>query len=226
MNSESIQAEDLLHIEPSRLTPSILADLAINAAVSNRSEFLRFLRARVQQEADAEDLLQDFYLKVLSKAGQIRDADAIGPWMKSVLRRTVIDYYRARAAETHAMKRMESANSELIADSTGDNSKDAARLEAALHRISPRYAQVLIRVDLRGEPRTFVSSDLAISNNNMGVLLHRARKNLRQTLADPGQSAPARRRRSRTRSPLISARVAPMAADRNPGSRWAGECRP
>lgn len=207
-----------------QLTPHILADLAINAAVSHRSEFLRFLRGRVRQQADAEDLLQEFYLKVLCKAFQIRDADAIGPWMKSVLRRLVIDYYRARAAESRVAQCLEHSNNNLIGDSTAEIATDSVRVETALHCIRPRYAELVERVDFRGESRASVARSLAISGNNLGVLLHRARKALRDALAGPSKCAPVRRQGSDARSSLTSARPASIAVDGDCAGRWAGGC--
>jgi RNA polymerase sigma-70 factor (ECF subfamily) len=41
------------------------------------------------------------------------------------------------------------------------------------------YSQLIWQVDLLGQPRSKVAKSLGISTNNLGVRLHRARRELR-----------------------------------------------
>ena len=60
----------------------------------------RFFRFRVDNRADAEDLLQDVCVTVLQKADTLRSEDAFRAWLFTVARHKCIDYYRARARHT------------------------------------------------------------------------------------------------------------------------------
>ena len=53
-----------------------------------------FLRGRVRSPADAEDLLQDVFLKVHQRIGDLRDAAKLEGWLYQIARNAVIDHYR------------------------------------------------------------------------------------------------------------------------------------
>ena len=55
--------------QPSR---SRLGDAALADLVANRRRFLDFVAARVRDRADAEELLQDAFLRVRGNGGMVR----------------------------------------------------------------------------------------------------------------------------------------------------------
>ncbi len=78
-------------------TSSLSADDAVIAALKEgHREFLRFVARRAANMADAEDILQDFYLKVVRSARTVRDQGSLRIWLAQVLRRTLTDYYRKK----------------------------------------------------------------------------------------------------------------------------------
>lgn len=48
--------------------------------------------------------------------------------------------------------------------------------------LRPRYAELIRRIDLNGEPKTAVSRDLKIKVATLDVAIHRARRALRRRL--------------------------------------------
>ena len=55
---------------------------AIDRALTNgRSAFLGFLVKRLGNRADAEDVLQEFCLRVLARKDQLREADRLDAWL-------------------------------------------------------------------------------------------------------------------------------------------------
>ena len=62
------------------------------------SEELRaFLRSRVPSEFDADDVLQDVFVRVAEKVGSLRQRDRIESWVYQVARNALADFYRRRA---------------------------------------------------------------------------------------------------------------------------------
>ncbi len=45
---------------------------------------------------NAEDLVQDVFLKAMHQIGSLRDASAVGGWLASIARRTATDHHRIR----------------------------------------------------------------------------------------------------------------------------------
>ena len=145
-------------------------------------EFLRFLSRRTPSIEEAEDILQDFYLKAIRSARTIKEPGALKGWLAQVLRRTLADYYRRRSVRKAALQRLEvSESSPMVIDDDADRA-----VCGCLYRILPampaEYSQLIWQVDLLGQPRSRVAKRLGISPNNLGVRLHRARTVLRGAL--------------------------------------------
>ncbi len=66
-----------------------------------RGRVLGYIRARVPNREDAEDLCEDVFLKVLRASGSYDEGkSAPGTWIYAITRNTVIDYFRrTRPAE-------------------------------------------------------------------------------------------------------------------------------
>jgi RNA polymerase sigma-70 factor (ECF subfamily) len=59
-------------------------------------ELRAFLRSRVRSESDADDILQDVFVRVVEKIGSLRQADRIEAWVYQIARNAVADFYRRR----------------------------------------------------------------------------------------------------------------------------------
>jgi RNA polymerase sigma-70 factor (ECF subfamily) len=55
-----------------------------------------FIRARVPDDATADDLTQETMLKVYRSRASLRDDERLEAWLYRIARRTLIDYYRKR----------------------------------------------------------------------------------------------------------------------------------
>jgi RNA polymerase sigma-70 factor (ECF subfamily) len=56
----------------------------------------RFLRRRLPDEATAEDVLQDVFVRVQERAEQLDDDSRLAPWVFRIARNAAIDHYRRR----------------------------------------------------------------------------------------------------------------------------------
>ena len=56
----------------------------------------QFIRARVADPATAEDLLQDVFVKIHARLGQLKDATKLQSWVYLIARNAIIDHYRTR----------------------------------------------------------------------------------------------------------------------------------
>jgi RNA polymerase sigma-70 factor (ECF subfamily) len=56
-----------------------------------------FVTRRVRQPADADDIVQQVFLRVHQALPTLREADKLHAWMYQVTRRAIADYYRAPA---------------------------------------------------------------------------------------------------------------------------------
>ena len=160
--------------------------------VEVHQDFLRFLTRRLGNAEEAADVLQDFYVKVLTKIDDLREAEKLRGWMRRVLETTLIDYYRAQGKKRQA----ESDYHFLESLSESGSERDDLDLIICmcLYKLLPtlksEYSDILWRADLIGESRENVAAELGINEGNVRVRLHRARLALRQRLEETCHTCP------------------------------------
>lgn len=157
--------------------------------VERRGQFLLYLQNRLSDRDEAEDFLQDFYVRVLTKADQIRDRGSTVAWLYTVLKSMLADRYRRKASERNALQLL-AANQIATApvqDVTLDEVQDFDRTTCTcfyhlLPALKPEYADALSRVELAELSPAEAARDIGITAGNMRVRLHRARRALRKAL--------------------------------------------
>jgi RNA polymerase sigma-70 factor (ECF subfamily) len=150
---------------------------------ANHRQFLSFLTARVGSREDAEEILQDAFVRSLQKAGDIRDDESAVAWFYRLLRNAVTDHYRRKDAGKRAIESY--ARDAPDADPGVDADLEravCACVNDLIPNLKPEYADLIRRVDLGGAEVTAVADDLGIAAGNARVRLHRARTALRHEL--------------------------------------------
>ncbi len=137
----------------------------------------RFLRARVGSDADAEDLLQDVFVRIHRRLPELRETAKLQGWVYRIARNAVIDHYRRhRPAEPLN----ESAESE---DPVG---RDAVDLTPALRRflaVLPHdLREPLVRHEFQGEALADVARAMGLTLAATKSRVRRARLQLREML--------------------------------------------
>ena len=89
--------------EPSTVASMTEHDLRISEIIAGeRSRLRSFIRKRVPNEADAEDLLQDVFYEVVEAYRLMEPIQRWGAWMFRVARNRVIDFFRKKRLEQSA----------------------------------------------------------------------------------------------------------------------------
>ena len=55
-----------------------------------------FLRSRLPSDADADDQLQNVFVRVIERIGSLREAERIESWIYQIARNSIADFYRRR----------------------------------------------------------------------------------------------------------------------------------
>ena len=70
-------------------------DQRVNELWENfHAQLLSFISRKVRNKEDAEDLLQDVFLKISKKIDQIENEERLTAWMYQITRNAIIDCYR------------------------------------------------------------------------------------------------------------------------------------
>jgi RNA polymerase sigma factor (sigma-70 family) len=159
-------------------TPEVLQVL-----LDNHQRFLAFLERRVGSRDDAEDILQEAFVRSLDHAPSLRSSTSATAWFYRVLRNAVTDHYRRQATQGRALDRFatEAENSEAP-----DSELQAVVCQCVLslvETLKPEYGAAIRRVDLDGLSVRDFAAEAGVTPGNAGVRLHRAREALGRQLA-------------------------------------------
>lgn len=164
------------------------ADAAVRRVlVETHLDLLRFLRRRLRDEEEAEEVLQRFMLRAIERAGDLRDVKSVRAWLGRILATTIVDHQRAAIRRRRREKTVDPEELVEFADLSvePDVEIDGAVCDCLyqlLPTLKPEYAEVIWRADLLGEPREQIALRLGTTVNNITVRLHRARQALKVRL--------------------------------------------
>lgn len=181
----------VLAIGTSSLDVETIRRLIALRLASDSARRLRFLISRLPTREDAEDALQDFSVKAMQGAARLSDPRKVDAWLNVSLRNTLFDRYR-RAAARRRMQ--EGVTNEPLTTYDGSDDIDGPMdcMSREVGRLKPSYAELIRRADLQQAPLKLVAEELALTANNVGVRLHRAREALRQAMRERCAACPAR----------------------------------
>jgi RNA polymerase sigma factor (sigma-70 family) len=160
-------------------TPDVLRLL-----LDNHARFLGFLERRVGSRDEAEDILQEAFVRSIGRTDSLRSSESATKWFYRVLRNAIIDHHRREGSRARALHQLAS-NSQDEADAS-DQELEAvicACVTALVDTLKPEYGTALRRVDLDGLSVRGFAEEAGITPGNAGVRLHRAREALRRQLA-------------------------------------------
>jgi RNA polymerase sigma-70 factor (ECF subfamily) len=136
-----------------------------------------FLRARTRSDADADDLLQDIFVRIQKRLPGLRDPAKLQGWIYRIARNAVIDHYRARREHVPLDFELESEDPE---------GRDLVDLSHSLRRfiaaLPAQYREPLVRHEFQGEPMQEVATALGLSLTATKTRVRRARMMLRKML--------------------------------------------
>ena len=151
------------------------------ALLAQRHAFKSFLTARVGNETDAEDLLQNGLVKAFQRAHEVKDGEKASAWFYQLLRHAIIDHQRSRGAAHRREDLWATETLTLSADPEAER-QICHCFELLLPTLKPAHAELLRRVELQDEPVATAATALGVTPNTASVTLHRARAELRKKL--------------------------------------------
>jgi RNA polymerase sigma-70 factor (ECF subfamily) len=157
---------------------------------------------QVRDPLVAEDLVQETFLAAIKARERFSGRSSDRTWLVGILRHKIYDHLRriCRERPVRTDSTVERTDQEAWDDSVLWAHEVAAEclepsrrmelaelrnaLETALGKLPSRIAQVFQLYEVEEQPNREVCARLNISENNLWVMLHRARKQLQQELGD------------------------------------------
>lgn len=145
-------------------------------------QLLDFIRKKVKNQPDADDILQEVFIKILSKIDTLKESEKLKNWLYQVTRNTIIDHYR----EQQKGKNIEVGFSDPEEDEHDNSSMKAAESWIGLYidDLPENYKNAVVLSELKGCSIAEIAKDLNISYTNARARVHRGRLALKKNLTD------------------------------------------
>ena len=141
-----------------------------------------FLRSRVPNDSDADDLLHDVFVRVHEQIGSLRQGDRIESWVYQIGRNAVADFYRRRTPRSaDAVEDVVDPHGE---DDGGENRNRAVAAWLPLMiDVLPQTLRDAVRMyEIEGVSQAEIASRLGISLSGAKSRVQRGRKRLEEIL--------------------------------------------
>jgi RNA polymerase sigma-70 factor (ECF subfamily) len=147
----------------------------------NRNKTLRVCRVYAWNSADQDDLYQEILLQTWRGLPDLKEKQFANTWLYRVAINTAISFVRKRASRSDRVVHFEHADLTRVIESrqaTDESTDDRiANLYTAIYKLDP-LEKALVTLFLEDFTYEQIAEATGINANNVGVMLHRAKKKL------------------------------------------------
>lgn len=144
------------------------------------SELLAYVRSKIRSREDAEDILQNVFIKIASHLDKLTAEVKLKNWIFTITRNAIIDYYR-----TNANKKNISVDEEIteqVIDSDDDDpTKGLDQCMTSMIRLLPdEYRDIIIESEINGVKQKDLADKYGIAYPSLRSRVQRGRERLKQ----------------------------------------------
>ena len=152
-----------------------------------RRRLLAFIRRRIPEEIDAEDLLQDVFYELVEAYRMMKPVAHAGAWMMQVAKNRITDLFRRGKKEVSDEDGLRILEDLLPSPEAGPDALYArgvllAEIEAALGELPASQREVFLAHEIDGRSFAEISAETGTSINTLLSRKHYAVKRLRSRL--------------------------------------------
>jgi len=141
----------------------------------SHEQLLGFIISKVQNVADAEDILQDVFLKAMNKADALAEDTNLNAWLYVVTRNAINDYFRSKS-KTHS----EELKPELVYQEDEIYQNEFCCLEPHINELDEKYREVIYLSEIKGMKHQSIADQLGLSLSAIKSRVVRGREQLKE----------------------------------------------
>ena len=137
----------------------------------------RFVKFKIPQKSDAEDVLQEVYSLAYQKFSQLKNPDSFKAWLLSIARNTCNDYFRKQAVRLEIP--IEVLEEKQFTDSRyGMTQSDV--VQETLEKLGEKDKQILYLYFWKELPQAEIARRLDVPVGTVKSRLHTAKQNFKK----------------------------------------------
>jgi RNA polymerase sigma-70 factor (ECF subfamily) len=143
-----------------------------------------FIKSKVNNYQDAEDILQNVFIKIASGLSGLEREEKLQNWIYTIARNSIIDYYR-----TEKNKQAFSLESQIEETFTELEYNDTTKgldgcLRGLLNQLPEDYRNIMIDVEMKGIKQKDLAEKYNLAYPSIRSRVQRGREKLKQLLLD------------------------------------------
>lgn len=123
------------------------------------SQLLGFIITKIHHKEDAEDILQDVFLKSVQNIGKLKEDTNLNAWLYTVTRNAINDYFRKKNGKIN-----EPLKNELFSEEKEWSIQDNfCCLEPHINELPEKYKEVILLSEIEGLKHQEIAQKLNVS---------------------------------------------------------------
>lgn len=149
----------------------------------SRNRLKGYINKRISNESDAEDILQNVFIKIHRNISGLKDPDKLYPWVFQTTRNAITDYYREREPAIDLSG--DALNEIAFEPSEKDVEEEVLRwIEPMVGELPEKYREAVLLADIKGLTQKELSEKLDISLSGAKSRVQRGREKLKEALLE------------------------------------------
>jgi RNA polymerase sigma-70 factor (ECF subfamily) len=142
-----------------------------------RHSLLSFIRSRIRSKEDAEDILQNVFIRISGHVNKLSDEEKLQSWVYAITRNAIIDYYRARKKFAVDMP----LEQDFLEDAEIDSTQGLDQCMNHMIALLPEeYRNIIIDSELKGIKQKDLAGKYGMAYPSMRSRVQRGRERLKQ----------------------------------------------
>jgi len=140
-----------------------------------------YIKKRVDNEEDAEDILQEVFIKINNNLKNLEDEKKIHAWIYTIARNAITDYYRKNSKRPQLIELDENISDNSPVELTA-NLEIAACLKGMINNLPEKYKEAILLSEFEKLSQKEMSEKLGMSISGVKSRVQRGRKMLKEML--------------------------------------------
>jgi RNA polymerase sigma-70 factor (ECF subfamily) len=138
-----------------------------------------FILSRVNESSVADDILQDVFMRILSRIDSLKDCDKLHSWIYQITRNVIIDYYRSRKKTSELPPTLTAPDEEF--SNTASEDIDACLLPM-IRSLADPYREAVMLSEIEGRTQKEIAEQQGISLSGAKSRVQRGRAMIKKMM--------------------------------------------
>lgn len=137
-----------------------------------------YVKKHINHEQDTEDIVQSIFIKVHKNIDKLSDVDKISPWIYTIARNTIYDFYRAKSHDLY----IENLPENIFTEQQDEHTLNKEIGNCLIHMIQDLpyiYKQAIILTEFENYTQKDLARKLGLSVSGAKSRVQRARAKLK-----------------------------------------------